>query len=277
MTAEWVDGDLLKAYRDSSQALDDVVMYLGLERVRKLLLPETAERVDSAVTRLRMISPRRLISPEQGAAVFTILVNGPTLLQVERAALSITEPYVLMEWRNHSGPPGALKYGASAPYRWVFIGGKIEPGEDAEMCMRREAREELGIIVRNHFRVPHPPIYADGHQDDPAWRVHPFLIMAYEGQPKQRTAAQIQLRPLAEVMHSESESTALIARAIYHEWTIMDRLSTQAQYDYRDTLAIRAAVGPCQVASRCTYPNGHAERCHDVNGNVLADAVGTDS
>jgi len=42
----------------------------------------------------------------------------------------------------------------SLPLKWEFPGGKIEPGEDAADCLRREVREELGVEVEIGDALP---------------------------------------------------------------------------------------------------------------------------
>lgn len=41
---------------------------------------------------------------------------------------------------------------------WIFVGGRIEPGETHEQCLRREIREELSAEITEHhlfMKNPH--------------------------------------------------------------------------------------------------------------------------
>ena len=42
----------------------------------------------------------------------------------------------------------------SMPLKWEFPGGKIDPGESPEACLRREIHEELSLQVRVGKNLP---------------------------------------------------------------------------------------------------------------------------
>ncbi len=66
------------------------------------------------------------------------------------------------------------------PGAWDLFGGHVEGGERLDQALRREAREELGIEVRELRRL--------GQIDDPVEPalIHVFAVLSWEGEPGNR-------------------------------------------------------------------------------------------
>ncbi len=78
---------------------------------------------------------------------------------------------------------------ARFPLKWELPGGKVEPGESPEACLRRELREELAIqaeVGQEVYRTEHR--YADGL----AVRLLFFRISGYTGRLTNRAFARIE-------------------------------------------------------------------------------------
>lgn len=71
---------------------------------------------------------------------------------------------------------GKRPKGKPYPGYWEFPGGKLEAGESAEDCLRRELREELGITAELGMLLTHSEyIYASGPVSIALFHVVRFL------------------------------------------------------------------------------------------------------
>ena len=68
--------------------------------------------------------------------------------------------------------------GGAFPLKWEFPGGKVEVGESDIEALRRELREELGIVVRDAKQIfQHKHVYPDG----PEVSLRFFQIVSHDG------------------------------------------------------------------------------------------------
>lgn len=75
----------------------------------------------------------------------------------------------------------AMKKRGFGAGRWNGVGGKVEPGETLLEAARREAKEEIGIDLKDQTKVAHINFYfPDGSPD---WLVHVFESRDWSGNP----------------------------------------------------------------------------------------------
>ena len=77
--------------------------------------------------------------------------------------------------------------GKSFPRYWEFPGGKREPGETVEACLRRELREELAIDVSPVHGFP----VVDNDYPGGKIRLHPFACTVVRGEPRPLACEQV--------------------------------------------------------------------------------------
>lgn len=78
--------------------------------------------------------------------------------------------------------------------KWIGVGGKIEPGETPEMCMRREIEEETGLQVTAYTYRGVVDFFSDAW---PSERMHLFTVTAWEGMQRECDEGVLQWIPKA--------------------------------------------------------------------------------
>jgi 8-oxo-dGTP diphosphatase len=64
--------------------------------------------------------------------------------------------------------------------KWNGLGGKLEPGESPEDCVRREVEEESGLLVKKMWLKGF--LSFPGFANDEDWYAFVFVIPDFEGQ-----------------------------------------------------------------------------------------------
>lgn len=72
--------------------------------------------------------------------------------------------------------------------KWEFPGGKLEPGESVEQCLRRELQEELSIEVHSIERVQTESAY---YEDGGVFNVAYCFVSGFNGEMQNNVFEQI--------------------------------------------------------------------------------------
>ncbi len=72
--------------------------------------------------------------------------------------------------------------------KWEFPGGKLEPGEIVEQCLRRELREELSIDIHS---IEHVETLAAYYEDGGMFNVAYCFVSGFDGEPHNNIFEQI--------------------------------------------------------------------------------------
>ncbi len=154
-------------------------------------------------------------------------IHGSIAAMSEETFTSIISPvrhlHVTCAVIERQGTVLAAQRGAamSMPLKWEFPGGKIDPGESAEACLRRELFEELGLRVHICYALP----LATHAYPVLTVTLHPFVCRIAYGEP---------------ILHEHAAIAWLVPGELHTlDWAAADLPVIAA---YRRALAARAAL-----------------------------------
>ena len=84
--------------------------------------------------------------------------------------------------------------------KWEFPGGKFEPGETVEQCLRRELEEELSIRIHS---IEHIQTEAAYYNDGGLFNVSYCFVSGFDGQPRNNVFEQIRWVTLDELKRTD--------------------------------------------------------------------------
>jgi mutator protein MutT len=84
--------------------------------------------------------------------------------------------------------------------KWEFPGGKFEPGETVEQCLRRELQEELSIQIHSIEQIHTEAAY---YEDGGMFNVSYCYVSGFDGQPRNNVFEQIRWVSLDELQRTD--------------------------------------------------------------------------
>jgi len=102
------------------------------------------------------------------------------------------------------------------PLKWEFPGGKLKEGEEAEFCIRREIREELGIEISVEEQLPTVKhLYASTSIE-----LIPFICRHLEGVIELTEHSNFRWIPLGELEQLDwLEADVEVVRTLKEHWS----------------------------------------------------------
>jgi len=88
------------------------------------------------------------------------------------------------------------KKGGRYELKWEFPGGKLEPGETVEQCLRRELREELSIVINSILDIHTESAY---YEDGGMFNVAYCFVSTFSNEPQNNVFEQIRWVTLDEL------------------------------------------------------------------------------